>query len=133
MRKIIYCAAIIYCSVMSINAQEKKEKKIKQFEETKNYISTSRSGIESDRYYNETKATILSHSKELGEENVNLLLNFNKTEYGKAVRNNIWKNDASKQDKEVANIVYASNLTSKLENYKLNVLEKLNDILESKK
>ncbi|GAA4162440.1 hypothetical protein GCM10022217_29870 [Chryseobacterium ginsenosidimutans] len=118
---------------MSINAQEKKEKKIKQFEETKNYISTSPIGIQRDRYYNETKATILSYSKELGEENLNLLLNFNKAEYGKAVKDNIWKNDSSKQDKETANIVYASNLTSRLENYKLNVLEKLEDILKNKK
>lgn len=61
------------------------------------------------------------------------MLILNQKEYRKAIKDNFWKDDLSKQDKETAKVVYLNNLTSKLENYKLEVLEKLDNILQNKK
>ncbi|WP_415326499.1 hypothetical protein [Chryseobacterium sp. MMS23-Vi53] len=82
------------------------------------------------KYYDDTKSIILTHEKELGEENLNMMLNFNKNEYRKAVKDNVWRDNLSKQDKETAKTIYATNLSSKLDSYKVIVLEKLDDLLK---
>ncbi|WP_294306878.1 hypothetical protein [uncultured Chryseobacterium sp.] len=127
MKKIILPLPIFF--ILFANAQTKKEEK---FVESNNYILTSNTGILMQKYYLDTKAVIYSHEKELGE-NFNKLLILNQKEYRKAIKDNLWKDDLSKQDKETAKVVYLNNLTSKLENYKLEVLEKLDNILQNKK
>lgn len=118
---------------ISTNAQSKQVKKEEKFVENNNYVLTSNTGILMQKYYRETKATIYSYEKELGEENFNSMLNFNQQEYRKATKDNTWRDDLSKQDKESARTVYLANLTSRLDSYKVTVLEKLEDVLESKK
>ncbi|MCF2219651.1 hypothetical protein H9Q08_10055 [Chryseobacterium sp. PS-8] len=128
MRKTFFLLGV--CFISSISAQVKKEEK---FIENNNYVSTSNAGILMQKYYRETKAVIYSHEKDLGEENFNKMLIFNQKEYWEATSDKFWRDDLSKVDKESAKIVYLSKLTSRLENYRLDVLEKLNDILEEKK
>lgn len=128
--KKLTCIAVLLFSIGIVPAQKQKVKKQKKFEENYNYISTSSIGIQMQKYYSEVKAIIQLHEKDLGEEKLNLMLNFNKSEYSDATKNNVWKTNSSKLDKESANILYATNITSKLDSYKITVLEKLADILK---
>ena len=136
MKKIISIIVILLTITANIfNAQSKKEKK---FEEYNNYIPTNSLGIQMKKYYNDTKLIILSHEKELGEENLNLMLNFNRSEYGKAVKSNnssrfLSQQTMSQQTMQASNTVYSTNLISKLDLYKVNVLEKLDEVLQSGK
>lgn len=126
--KKISIIAVLICTINIFNAQSKKEKK---FEEYNNYIPTSPLNIQMTKYYDDTKSIILSHEKELGEENLNMMLNFNRKEYGKAVKSNNNSQFLSRETMQSSNLVYSTNLISKLDLYKTNVLEKLDEVLEA--
>lgn len=120
---------ICICTANIFNAQAKKEKK---FEESSPSISTNPLHIQMNKYYDDTTSIILSHAKELGAENVNMMLNFNKEEYRNAVKSNNYTQFLNWETMQANNLVYSTNLISKLDSYKTNVLEKLEEVLATK-
>src|SRR5690349_15628908 len=102
----------ILSSITALDAQEKKEEK---FIESNNYILTSNAGILMQKYYRNTKATINSYKKELGEDRVNMMLNFNQKEYYKAIKYDQSRYFQSSPEVKISEIVYETDLVSKLE------------------
>ncbi|AYZ11331.1 hypothetical protein EGY05_05040 [Chryseobacterium arthrosphaerae] len=131
MKKII-CFLSVILSFTVICAQVKKEKK---FVEIYNSAPESYSNPILDlqkKYYMEMKSSILQNEKELGESNVNAMLIYNQDEFYKAVRNSNSKFGMNSQQTKTADLVYSSNITSKLDLYKDMVLEKLHSLLAGK-
>ncbi|MDN5478722.1 hypothetical protein [Chryseobacterium carnipullorum] len=130
MKKII-CFLCIAGSVSLISGQAKKEKK---FVETHHAISYSHSRIADlqNRYYSEVKNSILQNEKNLTESNLNTLLIFNQKEFYNAVKGDQFRTYVGGQDGKSSDLVYVTNLTSKLDLYKDTVLEKLNSLLSGK-
>ena len=128
MKKICLIAILIFTANI-FSAQSKKEKK---FEESSSNIPNNSLQIQMNKYYDDTKSIILSHEKALGTENLNMMLNFNKKEYSNAVKSNNYTQFLSREAMQANNLVYSTNLISKLDSYKTNVLEKLDEVLAAK-
>lgn len=130
MKKII-CFLCITGSVSLINAQAKKEK---QFVETHNMGTSSNSPIVNlqNKYYTDTKNSILQNEKKLGESNLNTMLIFNQKEFHNAIKGDKFRPYVKGQLAKTSDLVYATNLSSKLDLYKDTVLEKLNSLLSGK-
>lgn len=127
MKKLCIIAILVFTANIS-NAQSKKEKK---FEESNSSISTNPLHIQMNKYYDDTKSIILSHEKDLGADNVNMMLNFNKKEYRNAVKSDNYNQFLNREGMQANNVVYSTNLLSKLEIYKTNVLARLDQVLKA--
>ncbi|MGG7467160.1 hypothetical protein ACVVIH_24315 [Chryseobacterium arthrosphaerae] len=131
MKKII-CFLSVILSFTVVCAQAKKEKK---FVEIYNSAPENYSNPILDlqkKYYLEMKSSILQNEKTLGESNVNAMLIYNQDEFYRAIRNGNSKFGMNSQQTKTADLVYSSNITSKLDLYKDTVLEKLHSLLASK-
>ncbi|MGN7866121.1 hypothetical protein [Chryseobacterium sp. 22458] len=131
MKKII-CFLSVILSFTVVCAQAKKEKK---FVEIYNSAPENYSNPILDlqkKYYLEMKSSILQNEKKLGESNVNAMLIYNQDEFYRAIRNGNSKFGMNSQQTKTADLIYASNITSKLDLYKDMVLEKLHSLLASR-
>ncbi|AZA65741.1 hypothetical protein EG345_14180 [Chryseobacterium carnipullorum] len=74
----------------------------------------------------------MQNEKNLTESNLNTLLIFNQKEFYNAVKGDQFRTYVGGQDGKSSDLVYVTNLTSKLDLYKDTVLEKLNSLLSGK-
>lgn len=130
MKKILCILSVMFFSITQIYAQTHKDKKFVETYRGPSYNSSPITHLQ-NRYYQEVKNSILQNEKKLGKEETNTLLIFNQDEFYRAIRYDNSRFVMGNQQAKTADLVYDSNITSKLDLYKDTVLEKLNSFLTS--